>query len=342
MIDSRARGREYSRSERDRPAPIFQQNLMSNLRREPCSPGPPFTEAGRPVAAAPAVSASVTADAIRLRARQFEFHFPRPVMVMGIVNVTPDSFSDGGRFLDAAAAVQHGLELVEQGAEILDVGGESTRPNAAPVDEAEELRRVLPVIEQLVARVPVPVSVDTQKPGVARAALRAGASLVNDIAANRAEPEMWEVVAGMKAGYVCVHMQGTPQTMQAAPHYTDVVAEVETFFTERLARLVAAGVEADQVVLDVGVGFGKTLKHNLQLLAGLRGSTRLQRPMLLGASRKSFIGTLLGARLDERLPASLACGCWGVSAGVHMIRAHDVRETVQAVRMFEAIRAHQS
>ena len=263
-------------------------------------------------------------------------------MVMGIVNVTPDSFSDGGRFLDPAAAVRHGLELVEQGAEILDVGGESTRPNADPVSQAEELRRVLPVIEQLAARVRVPISIDTRKPGVARAALGAGAALVNDIAANRADPEMWQVVGGAKAGYVCVHMQGTPQTMQAAPHYADVVREVEAFFAERLARLAAAGVEAEQVVLDVGIGFGKTVEHNLQLLAGLRGFTRLNRPLLVGASRKSFIGKLLGADVAKRLPASLACACLAVVGGAAIIRAHDVAETVQAVRMTEAVLARRA
>jgi dihydropteroate synthase len=262
-------------------------------------------------------------------------------MVMGIVNVTPDSFSDGGQFLDPAAAVRHGLELVEQGAEILDVGGESTRPHATPVTEAEELRRVVPVIEQLAARTRVPLSIDTQKPGVARAALAAGAALVNDIAANRASAAMWEVVAEAKAGYVCVHMQGTPQTMQTAPHYRDVVGEVADFFAERLARLAAAGVEAEQVVLDVGIGFGKTTEHNLELLAHLRSFRKLQRPLLLGASRKSFLGRLLGVEVDQRLPASLACACWSVSAGVHLIRAHDVRETVQAVRVSEAIGAQQ-
>jgi dihydropteroate synthase len=285
------------------------------------------------------VSGTRPPKGLRLRARQFEFVFPRPVMVMGIVNVTPDSFSDGGQFLDPGAAVRHGLELVEQGAELLDVGGESTRPNATPVSEAEELRRVVPVIEQLVTRVRVPVSIDTQKPGVARAALAAGAALVNDIAANRSDPEMWNVVAGAKAGYVCVHMQGTPQTMQAAPHYRDVVREVADFFRERLARLAAAGVAAEQVVLDVGIGFGKTPEHNLQLLAHLRSFTKLQRPVLLGASRKSFLGRLLGVGVDQRLPASLACACWSVGAGVHLLRAHDVRETVQAVRLSEAIQA---
>lgn len=275
-----------------------------------------------------------------LRARQFTFAFPRPALVVGIVNVTPDSFSDGGRFLEPEEAVAHALELVEQGAEILDIGGESTRPGAVPVDEAEELRRVLPVIEALAGRVRVPISVDTLKPAVARAALAAGASLVNDVAANREDDTMWRAVAGTGAGYVCMHMRGTPQTMQDHPVYDDVVADVACFFRERLQRLVACGVDPAQVVLDVGIGFGKTLEHNLQLLAGLRGFTKLQRPLMLGVSRKSFIGKLVGAELPEsRRAGSLACACLAVEAGVQLIRAHDVAETVQAVRMAEAILA---
>jgi dihydropteroate synthase len=274
-----------------------------------------------------------------LRARQFEFVFPRPALVMGILNVTPDSFSDGGRFLDPAAAVARGLELVEQGADILDIGGESTRPQAAPVPEAEELRRVRPVIEALAGRVRVPVSIDTAKPAVARLALKAGASIVNDVAANREDEHMWQVVAEAGAGYVCMHMQGTPQTMQARPLYADIVREVRAFFFDRLQRLNHCGVAADQIILDVGIGFGKTLEHNLQLLGALRSYAELERPMLLGASRKSFIGQLLGAELPARLPASIACACLAVEAGAHIIRAHDVTETVQAVRMTEAILA---
>jgi dihydropteroate synthase len=272
-----------------------------------------------------------------LRARQFEFSFPRPALVMGIVNVTPDSFSDGGRFLDSNAAVEHGLELVRQGADMLDIGGESTRPRALPVDETEELRRVIPVIEQLAARVPVPISIDTIKPGVARAALEAGASIVNDIAANREEDEMWRVVAASGAGYVCMHMQGTPQTMQINPVYGDVVREVEAFFSDRLTRLSHCGVNSDQVIFDVGIGFGKTLEHNLQLLGALDQFRRLKRPLLLGVSRKSFIATLLGAGLAERLPASLACECLAIEAGVQLIRTHEVAGTARAVRMTEAI-----
>ena len=260
-------------------------------------------------------------------------------MVMGIVNVTPDSFSDGGQFLNSAAAAARGLEMVAQGAEIIDLGGESTRPGAKPVSEGEELRRVLPVVQRLAAQVKVPISIDTQKPAVARAALQAGASVVNDIAAGGNDDEMWRVVAEANAGYVCLHMQGTPRTMQLNPVYGDVVQEVGDFFVERLEGLKRAGVDAVQVVLDPGIGFGKTLEHNLQLLAGLGRFTKLGRPVLLGVSRKSFIGKLLGVEVPARLPAALACACLAVEAGAQMIRAHDVAETVQALRMAEAVLA---
>ena len=279
---------------------------------------------------------------LRWRAGRFVFGFPRPALVMGIVNVTPDSFSDGGQFYDPAAAMDRAQALVDQGADLIDIGDESSRPNAAPVSEAEELRRVLPVIEPLAKRLAVPISIDTQKPAVARAALNAGASIVNDIAANRAADAMRRLVADTGAGYVAMHMQGTPQTMQHHPVYRDVVAEVGAFFTERLARLQAAGVASEQVVLDVGIGFGKTLGHNLQLLGALRHYTRFGRPLLLGVSRKSFINHLLGAALPNRLPAALACACWAVEAGVAILRVHDVAETVQALRMTEAIKAHYS
>jgi len=276
-----------------------------------------------------------------LRARQFEFVFPRPALVMGIVNVTPDSFSDGGRFLHPQAAVAHALQLVEQGAEILDIGGESTRPGALPVAEAEEMGRVLPVIEQLAGRVSVPISIDTVKPRVARAALAAGASLVNDVAANRDDAAMWRIVADARAGYVCMHMQGTPQTMQANPVYLDVVREVGEFFGERLKRLRDCGVSREQVILDPGIGFGKTPDHNLQLLAAVGSFSAFGCPLLVGVSRKSFIGKLVGAEVAARLPGALACASQAVAAGVHIIRAHDVAETVQAVRMTEAILAKQ-
>jgi len=259
------------------------------------------------------------------------------MLVMGIVNVTPDSFSDGGRFLADDAAVAHALQLVEEGADILDIGGESTRPGAEPVEEAEEIRRVVPVIERLVGRTGVPISIDTQKPGVAAAALAAGASIVNDIAANREDDAMWRLVAREGAGYIAMHMQGSPQSMQANPVYSDVVGEVSAFFQERLRRLQSIGVDPDQVVFDPGIGFGKTLKHNLALLGGLSEFTSLTRPILLGASRKSFMGNLLGIETADRLPGSLACACHAASAGVQMTRVHDVAATVQAVRLVEAI-----
>jgi dihydropteroate synthase len=278
-----------------------------------------------------------------LRARQFTFAFPRPVLLMGIVNVTPDSFSDGGRFLDADSAVQHALELIREGADMIDVGGESTRPRAAAVSEADEMHRVLPVIEQLAGQVTVPISIDTMKPNVARAALRAGAAIVNDVAANRADDAMWRAVAEAGAGYVAMHMQGTPQTMQTAPAYQDVVAEVGAFFEERLSCLEQSGVDREQVVLDVGLGFGKTVEHNLQLLAHLGSFTRWNRPLLLGASRKSFIPKVAGeAGVDERLPGSIACACWGAQQGVAIVRTHDVTATRQALRVSEAIRARRS
>ena len=279
---------------------------------------------------------------------------------MGIVNVTPDSFSDGGKFATTNAAVKHALALVAQGAEILDIGGESTRPGAQPVSEKEELRRVIPVIEKLAdifrsggraalprrrpadpqvspTKLSVALSIDTLKPAVARAALAAGASIVNDVAANRSDDAMWKIVAEFQAGYICMHAQGSPQTMQKNPRYQNVVHEVEKFFRERLKKLNAAGLSTDQVVFDPGIGFGKTLEQNLQLLAALKNFGRLHRPLLLGVSRKSFIEKFCGAKLNERLPASLACATLAVTDGVQLIRTHDVAETVQAIRLTEAI-----
>jgi dihydropteroate synthase len=274
------------------------------------------------------------------RARQFEFVFPRPALIMGVVNVTPDSFSDGGKFFDAEAAVAHALKLVADGAEILDIGGESTRPGATPVSEQEELRRVIPVIEKLAAQVKVPISIDTTKPGVARAALAAGASIVNDIgaAAHTEDFSMWKVVAENHAGYVVMHAPGSPLALPENPVYRDVVREVSGFFSERLGLMLnEIGIAMEQVILDVGIGFGKTPEHNLALLAGLKTFARWRRPLLIGVSRKSFIGKLLGVETENRLPASLACAILAVGDGANIIRTHDVAATVQAVRMAEAI-----
>lgn len=272
---------------------------------------------------------------VLFRARQFQFSFPRPSLVMGILNVTPDSFSDGGQFVETDAAVEHGLKLVAEGADILDIGGESTRPRSTPVSIDEELRRVLPVIEKLAARISVPISIDTMKPEVARAALERGASVVNDIGANRADEAMWRVVAELGAGYICMHMQGTPESMQQRPFYNNVTTEVAEFFEEKLSQLQACGVKAEQIALDVGIGFGKTAEHNLELLQNLRSFTKWRRPLVLGVSRKSFISKLTSVEGSDRLPGSLACACWAVQNGVQIIRVHDVAATKQAVRMTE-------
>jgi dihydropteroate synthase len=261
---------------------------------------------------------------------------------MGVVNATPDSFYDGARFKDADGAVAHALRLMEEGADIIDIGGESSRPGAASVSEAEELRRVIPVLEALSGRVAVPLSIDTVKPGVAREALRAGASIINDIAANREAEAMWRLAAQSGAAYVAVHMKGLPATMQENPVYEDVVAEVELFFENRLNRLLSCGVNAEQVVLDAGLGFGKRLEDNVLLLARLNRFTKWERPLLVGASRKSFVGTAAGAKVQERLPPSLACACWSVEHGAGIIRCHDVAATRHAVRMTEALMKQQT
>ena len=276
-----------------------------------------------------------------LCARHFTLQFPRPTLLMGIVNVTPDSFSDGGKFFRPEDAVAHALALVAEGAGIIDIGGESTRPNAEPVSESEELRRVLPVIAKLASQLRVPISIDTQKPAVALAALQAGASIINDIAANRLDDEMDQIVAESGAGYVVMHMQGTPQTMQTNPKYRAVATEVADFFSNRLQRLVTSGVPSEQVILDVGIGFGKNLEHNLALLAALKSFTKFERPLLLGVSRKSFLAQLPQNESDDRLPGGLACASWAVQNGVQIIRTHDVAETRLAVRMTEAILEHQ-
>ena len=253
---------------------------------------------------------------------------------MGVVNVTPDSFSDGGKFLEPDAAVAHALKLVAQGADILDIGGESSRPGAQPISETGELHRVIPVIQKLAPLVSIPISIDTTKPAVARAALAAGASIVNDVSASRDHDDLWQAVSDFQAGYICMH------AFPAGSEFADenIVREVGEFFQEQLGNLLnRIGVIPEQVALDPGIGFGKTLEQNLSLLANLKAYAKLRRPLLLGVSRKSFIGKLLGAEVNERLPASLACATLAVVSGVQIIRTHDVAETVQAVRMAEAV-----
>jgi dihydropteroate synthase len=258
-------------------------------------------------------------------------------LVMGIINVTPDSFSDGGRFASVDAAVAHGLELVRQGATLLDVGGESTRPGSQPIAQEEELRRVVPVVAGLVAQAGVPLSVDTSKAEVARQSLAAGAQIINDVTALRGDPQMADVVRAGRAGVILMHMQGTPATMQDAPHYDNVVAEIRHFFEERLQHAAALGIAGPQAVLDPGIGFGKTREHNLEILARLEEFQSLGRPVCLGVSRKGLVST--GRPPEQRLPGSLAAACWAVSRGAaQILRVHDVQETCHAVAVLEAIR----
>jgi dihydropteroate synthase len=260
-------------------------------------------------------------------------------LVMGIVNVTPDSFSDGGRFIGRDAAVAHALRLVEQGADLLDIGGESSRPGSLPVPLEEELDRVLPVVRELTTRTTVSISIDTTKAEVARQALAAGAHVINDITALRGDAEMTEVVHSFGAGVVLMHMQGTPETMQVNPTYQDVVAEVTAFLQTRLQAAADAGIAGEQVVLDPGFGFGKKTRHNLELMARLAEFGRLGRPVCLGVSRKGVFGKVLGRPLEQRLAGSLAAVCYALARrAAQVVRVHDVAETRDAVILFETLR----
>jgi dihydropteroate synthase len=267
--------------------------------------------------------------------------------VMGVVNVTPDSFSDGGQFVEPDAAIAHALALAAQGADVLDVGGESTRPGASPVPVAEELARVVPVVERVTAQTSVPVSIDTTKARVARAALDAGATIVNDVSAGRLDPDILAVAAAAGAGYVAMHMQGEPRTMQLAPRYDDVVGDVADFLLERFEAARAAGIASGAVAVDPGIGFGKTAEHNLQLLAGLPVlAARVPAPLLVGTSRKTFLAKVLAGAMgaaddlpvDQREEGTLATVVWAVEHGASIVRVHDVSQAAQAVRLLDTLR----
>ena len=262
-------------------------------------------------------------------------------VVMGVLNVTPDSFSDGGRFRDRAAAIGQARRMAGEGAAIIDVGGQSTRPGATTVSVQEELERVVPVIEALCAEFDLPVSVDSSKPEVMRAALAAGATMVNDVAALRA-PGALEAVAGPGAAACLMHMQGEPETMQQAPRYDDVVAEVREFLLTRVTAAVAAGIARDRIVVDPGFGFGKTLEHNLKLLAGLGRLAPAGLPLLAGLSRKSLLGQLTGREPGDRLAGSVALAALAAGRGAAILRAHDVAATVDAVKIAAALRRYQA
>ncbi len=259
-------------------------------------------------------------------------------LIMGVLNVTPDSFSDGGRFFDPSAAIARGLVMVQEGADILDIGGESTRPGATPVEAEEELRRILPVIRGLRKQSRIPISIDTMKARVAAAAVEAGADIINDISGLQHDPEMARVAAESEAGLVIMHLRGTPRTMQQEPEYTDVVAEVCGCLRSAGSAAISAGVAVDRLVFDPGIGFGKTMDHNLALLRALPSFQIYGRPVLLGVSRKSFIGRLLGNTdpLSREAP-TIALTAWARQHGVRILRVHAVKENAQALRMMEAI-----
>jgi dihydropteroate synthase len=271
----------------------------------------------------------------KLKDRTLEITRP---LVMGIVNVTPDSFSDGGRFLAAETAVTHALQLVRDGADLLDVGGESTRPASEAVPQDEELRRVLPVVRELVGQTAIPISVDTSKAEVARQCLAAGASIINDVTALTGDPMMAAVVKEFGAGAIVMHMRGTPQTMQQNPHYDDVVAEIYQYLELRLRDLSAFGISSEQLVIDPGVGFGQTYAHTITLLQGLERFQSLGRPLCLGVSRKGFIGKLTGRPATERQAGSVAVACHAMAHGAaQILRVHDVAGHADAVRIFAAL-----
>ncbi len=260
--------------------------------------------------------------------------------VMGVVNVTPDSFSDGGRYLDHAAALAHARRLITEGADILDIGGESTRPHAEPVSQADEIARVVPLIEAIRRDSSIPISIDTMKPAVARAAVAAGAGLWNDVTALGFAPDSMATAAELGCEVVLMHMRGEPATMQDDPRYDDVVAEVRAFLSARAEAAMAAGVPRKRILLDPGIGFGKALEHNLQLLRNLDQIADLGFSVVLGVSRKRFVRSIdpSAAEASDRLGGSLAAALWGADHGASILRVHDVRETVQALKVWKALK----
>ncbi|HEU0275946.1 MAG TPA: dihydropteroate synthase [Candidatus Udaeobacter sp.] len=266
------------------------------------------------------------------------FDLSRQGLIMGVLNVTPDSFSDGGEFLHTESAVKHGLKMAAEGADIVDVGGESTRPGAESVSAKEELRRVIPVVEQLRRKSEVIISIDTSKAEVARAAICAGASIVNDVTGGRGDPEMMPTIAETRSAFVIMHMQGTPQTMQIAPQYTDVVLEIADFFRQQYERAIVYNIDPMAIAFDPGIGFGKTLEHNLELLAQIERIRACDRPIVIGVSRKSFLGKLINsAQPSDRLAPAVALTSLLRLRGADVFRVHDVKENVNALKITEAI-----
>ncbi|PYL31633.1 MAG: dihydropteroate synthase [Verrucomicrobia bacterium] len=266
------------------------------------------------------------------------FNVSRQGLVMGVLNVTPDSFSDGGNFFELEKAVEQGVRMAAEGADIIDIGGESTRPGAEPVAAKEELRRVIPVIEKLRAKIDVPISIDTSKAEVARAAIHAGASIVNDVTGGRGDEGMLPLIAETKSGFIIMHMQGTPQTMQIQPRYEDVVSAVSDFFRQQYARIIGCNIDPMAIAFDPGIGFGKTFEHNLELLAQLERLRAHDRPLVVGVSRKSFLGKLANSpEMKDRLAPAVALTSLLRARGADVFRVHDVKENMSALRITEAI-----
>jgi len=288
------------------------------------------------MAVMPDRSTLIAARATAWRLRTRTLHFATRPLVMGIVNVTPDSFSDGGRYSNVDAAIAHALRLAAEGADILDIGGESTRPYATPVDVTEELRRVIPVIEQLARSTPVPISVDTSKAAVAAAAVKAGAEIINDVSALTGDPDMIAVALRTQPGVCAMHMRGTPQTMQDDPRYDDVVAEVLNYLGARRDALLNAGIDRERICLDPGIGFGKTHEHNLALAANAWRFHELGCPILVGHSRKGFIAHVLGDKLADRTAGTIGVACSLAAQGIQVLRVHDVQAVKQALTLFAA------
>jgi len=266
------------------------------------------------------------------------FDLSRQGLIMGVLNVTPDSFSDGGKFFAVDKAVEHGLRMAAEGAHVVDIGGESTRPGADPLDVEEELRRVIPVIEQLREKSEVLISIDTSKAEVARVAVRAGASIVNDVTGGRGDKEMMPFVAKTKSAFIIMHMQGTPQTMQVGPRYADVISEIRDFFRQQFERAIVYNIDPMAIAFDPGIGFGKTLEHNLELLAQLEWLRAYDRPIVIGVSRKSFLGKLINsAQINDRLAPAVALTSLLRARGADVLRVHDVKENVNALKVADAI-----
>jgi dihydropteroate synthase len=278
-------------------------------------------------------------DPFYLCFRKKKYDLSQRTLIMGTINVTPDSFSDGGRFFDGEKAIEQGLRLAQQGADILDIGGESSRPGAKPLDEGEEIRRILPVIRSLAQKIEIPISVDTRKANVAEKALDAGAEMINDISALRFDERMAELASGRNVPVVLMHMKGDPETMQLDTHYNDLLGEILNFFRERVAFAESKGIPAKQIILDPGIGFGKSLeeKHNLILLRYLQKFQILEKPLLVGTSRKAFIGKILGLPPEDREEGTMATVAVAVFNGANIVRVHEVEKMRRVVQVVDAV-----